>query len=193
MKPWRFVCFMIPALVLCACLTPSLSAEEASTSAAPSAVTDAAEGDEQPLFPEMNPADVTAVSIATPQSTFSLERDEARGVSINGQRGDKGVFTTLLSHINGICFSPAEPFSAQTAPLLTLVVRQQGHEFTAVFYADGGTGEYARVIASRGGEPTYGTTNGWHIGTLMLACEGMRIQDESGRETPMDAHSADAL
>lgn len=192
MKPWRFVCFMLPALMLCACLTQSLSAEE-SAATTPIAADETTETDRQTLFPEMNPADVTAVSIITPQSTFNLERDESRGVSVNGQRGDKGVFSTLLSHIGGICFSPTEPFSEQTTPLLTLVVHQQEHEFTAVFYTDGGTGEYARVIASHGSNSTYGTTDGWHIGTLMLACEGMRIQDESGRETPMDEHTADVL
>lgn len=193
MKPWRFVFLMIPVLMLCACLTQTLCAEETADSDILPIKTAAEQTDEQTLFPEMNPATVTAVSIITPQSTFDLKRDESRGVSINGQRGDKEVFSTLLTHIGGISFSPTEPFSAQTAPLLTLVVRQQEHEFTATFYTDGGTGEYARVIASRGGDPTYGTTNGWHIGTLMLACEGMRVQDESGRETPMDDHAEETL
>ena len=64
--------------------------------------------------------------------------------------------------------------------------RLQYIEFFSRFYEDGGTGEFARVIAGTEGEPEYGQTCGWRVGTLMMTCEGTRIQDERGNEQPTD-------
>lgn len=186
MKKRRFLLLIVPALIVCACFLGSSGDADASAADTPAAESHLAQptGDEQTLFPELNPSLVTAVSIITPQSTFDLKRDENRSVSINGQRGDREVFATLLTHIAAMSFRSSDSFTPPDTPLLTLIVHQQGREFSAAFYADGGTGEFARVVTTRSGSPAYGTTDGWHIGTLMLACEGTRIQDESGKETP---------
>ena len=78
-------------------------------------------------------------------------------------------------------------FSAgSTKLLLTLTVYTGSERHTARFYEDGGTGEFARVIAGTEGEPEYGQTCGWRVGTLMMTCEGTRIQDERGNEQPTD-------
>lgn len=151
--------------------------------AAPVLSRDLPEG--QALFPELNPSVVTAVSITTPQSAFDMRRS-SKSVSINGQQGDEDVFSTMLTHIADMEFVSTHPFTAPEAPILTLVIHQHGEEFTAAFYADNENGEHARIIAGREPAPVYGVIDGWRVGTLMLACEGTRIQDAYGKETPAE-------
>ena len=139
----------------------------------------------QSLFPELDPSVVTTVSITTPQSAFDMRRS-SKSVSINGQQGDEDVFSTMLTHIADMDFVSTHPFTAPEAPILTLVIHQHGEEFTAAFYADNENGEHARIIAGREPAPVYGVIDGWRVGTLMLACEGTRIQDAYGKETPAE-------
>ena len=99
----------------------------------------------QKLFPDFDASRVVSVSITTPQSSFDLRRENGRPVSINGQRGDAEVFATLLGQIASLSYVPMEAFIKPGQPLLTLNVRMSDEEYSAVFYDDGGTGEYARI------------------------------------------------
>ena len=181
-----FLLMFVMALFLCvnrlysAVRTP-VQPQEA---AAPVLSSVAPEG--QTLFPELDPAIVTAVSITTPQSAFDMRRGENKSVSINGQRGDEDVFSTMLAHIADMDFVSTHPFITPEIPMLTLVIHQRGEEFTAAFYADDENGEHARIIAGWEHAPVYGLIDGWRVGTLMLACEGTRIQDAHGKETPAE-------
>ena len=67
--------------------------------------------------------------------------------------------------------------------MLTLVLTAADHDNTVRFY-EGSSQETARVLAGTPEEPVYGVTKSWRIGTLLLVCDGTRIQDESGNETP---------
>lgn len=186
MKPLRRVLF---ALFAFAAALVFLSALPASGTPAQPAIKDAAQApsaqEGQALFPGLVPACVTSVCISTPQTAFDLRRESHGRVSVNGQQADSGVFLTLLEQLDAMAYTPASAFSPSGAPLLTLRVYTQGKEHAAAFYADEGTGEFARVIYMPDTEPAFGRIEGWRIGTLMLACEGTRIQDEHGRETPM--------
>ena len=175
-----FLFFAAALLLLSARLyAPRQEVKQAPISAAKEQI-----GAATPLFPDMHKEAIISVSLTTPQTAFDLSRKDDQGVSINGQRGDHEGFITLLEQIAGIPFLPAEPFAAQEAPLLTLIVLEQNERHCAVFYPDKNTGEDVRIIVSDGGAPVYGRTDGWRIGTLLLACEGTRIQDETGKETP---------
>ena len=138
------------------------------------------------LFPDLLAGDVTRVSLVTPQVSYDLRREDSRLISINGRHADREAFSTLLDQIAGMRYTAAAPFSSRETPLLTLMFRQNNKEYSAEFYSDNSEGEYARIISSRDGTIVYGLMDGWRVGTLMLACEGMRIQDESGNETPME-------
>lgn len=184
----RLVVFLLLAALMAVLTRALLHAAHSPTPAQEIAVPapSTSQDDGQALFPGLDPAMVTAVSITTPQSTFDLRRSDSRLVSINGHRGDEEVFSTMLAHIAAMDFTATPPFPAPETPLLTLVVHQRGEAYTAAFYADGKDGEHARIISIREPAPVYGVTDGWYVGTLMLACEGTRIQDESGREIPAE-------
>ncbi len=68
--------------------------------------------------------------------------------------------------------------------LLTLTVCTGAKQHIARFYEDDGTGEVARIVTGSEDAPEYGQTDGWRVGTLMMTCEGTRIQDERGNERP---------
>lgn len=140
----------------------------------------------QKLFPDFDASHVVSVSITTPQSSFDLRRENGRPVSINGQRGDAYVFSTLLGQIASLSYVPMEAFIVPGQPLLTLNVRLSNEEYSAVFYDDGSSGEYARIAFMQNNTPAYGVTDRWRVGTLMLTCEGTRVQDAHGRETPVE-------
>ena len=69
--------------------------------------------------------------------------------------------------------------------LLTLVVLADGIQHTARFYDDGKQGEKALIVAGEADTPQYHRTGGWRVGTLVMTCEGTRIQDAHGNETPL--------
>lgn len=190
MKAGRIALLLIPLICLCVGALILYRAPQESA-ILPEQLQDAAPGesaqDTHALFPAMDPSRVTAVAIRTPVSSFDLRRDNQKTVSINGQRGDKEVFATLLDQIENIDYQPTSAFPSQEeTPLLTLLVVQGDMQFAVSFYDDNNTGEYARVVAQSAGESHYGLTSGWRVGTLLLACEGMRIQDAAGKETPAD-------
>ncbi|MBR5288081.1 MAG: hypothetical protein IKU34_05745 [Clostridia bacterium] len=180
--------FVLPPalLILLACLLVFPAGSDAPHQAVTAAATSVPADNGQALFPSFDPAIVTAVTITTPQSAFDLRLDENSSVSVNGHRGDKDVFSTMLAHIAAMDFIATDPFTAPEAPLLTLRIHQHGKEFSAAFYADNANGAHTRIIAGREQSPIYGLMDGWRVGALMLACEGTRIQDESGREIPIE-------
>ena len=51
--------------------------------------------------------------------------------------------------------------------------------------ADSEDGKYAYVVAGADKERCL-KTDAWRVGTLLLTCEGTRIFDASGQETPVD-------
>ena len=67
--------------------------------------------------------------------------------------------------------------------VLTLILTAGGHDRTASFY-ETESQEMARVISCAQEQTFYGQVKSWRIGTLLMACDGTRIQDESGNETP---------
>ena len=184
----RLVVFLLLAALLAVFVCALLHANHSPTLKPEIAVpvSSTSQGNGQALFPGLDPTMVTAVSITTPQSAFDLRRSDSRLVSINGHRGDEEVFSTMLTHIAAMDFTEIPPFPAPETPLLTLVVHQRGETYTAAFYTDENKAEHARIISSRESVPVYGVTDGWYVGTLMLACEGTRIQDASGREIPAE-------
>ncbi len=137
------------------------------------------------LFPGLNMDAITAISVRTPDSSFQFYADASGGVSVNGQLADAEIYRTLVSQICELPVKSLAAFTPQTSQLLlTLVVCTGGSEHTATFYEDLGTGQMARVITGTADAPQYGQTGGWRVGKLMMTCEGTRIQDESGNETP---------
>ena len=124
--------------------------------------------------------------ITTPSTSFELKREGDQQVSINGRRGDTDVYFTLLEQIADIHCVPTTPFVAQEAPLLTLQVHQDGVLYVARFYDDDAAGQHARIVSDTDGGTLYGITDGWRVGTLLMTCEGTRIQDESGQEMPIE-------
>lgn len=139
---------------------------------------------EHALFPDLAPEKISSLVITTPQSTFDFKRTAPTSVSINGRRSDHGAFATLLNQIEAIPYVPGEPAEQQEPPLLTLTVQQDEAHYHARFYRHGNGEELARVVADVPSGELSGTTDGWRVGMLLLACEGTRVQDASGSESP---------
>lgn len=135
------------------------------------------------LFPGLDAGAVTAVSVSAPDRRFEFLREQPHEVSVNGRKADSEIFCTLVSQIAEIPVSPAEPFVSSDEPALHLTVVSGGRQYQAAFYA-ASDGSLALVRSGAGDAPGYHQTAGWRVGTLMLTCEGTRIQDERGRETP---------
>ena len=78
-----------------------------------------------------------------------------------------------------------DDFEPQNDALLTVTVYTDTQDFSASFYQDQGDGKYAYVVAGAENE-RFLKTDAWRVGTLLLTCEGTRIFDASGQETPVD-------
>ena len=158
----------------------------ASASAAQTADAAAASGESPhttPLFPALSPASVTALSVTAGDRRFEFLCDGDE-VSVNGQLADGEIFLTLLDQILTLPVAACAAFSPEeSSAMLTLVLTAADHDNTVRFY-EGSSQETARVLAGTPEEPVYGVTKAWRIGTLLLVCDGTRIQDESGNETP---------
>lgn len=136
-----------------------------------------------PLFPSLSPASVTALSVTAGDRRFEF-LCSGDAVSVNGQMADGEIFSTLLDQILTLPVAACAAFSPEeSSAMLTLVVTTADHNNTVHFYK-GSSQETARVLAGTPEEPVYGVTKSWRIGTLLLVCDGTRIQDESGNETP---------
>ena len=147
----------------------------------------AAPDGESLLFPALDPDAVTTLSVYTPDSSFSFSSDGEGSVSVNGWQADGEIYRTLLEQIAELPVQTISPFLSDGAQLLlSLTVRTGDTTYTAYFYEDGETGESARIVSGAPDSPVYRQTDGWRIGQLMMTCEGTRIQDERGNETPCD-------
>ena len=122
--------------------------------------------DERLLFPELTDSDISEIHIRAGDDCafdFSLRGE----LSVNGQKADGEVF---------------EP---RGEPLLTVTVSTDTQDFSARFYQDSEDGKYAYVVAGADKARCL-KTDAWRVGTLLLTCEGTRIFDASGQETPVD-------
>ena len=142
--------------------------------------------DAQALFPELSEDEITGIRIAAPDDCeFTFSVSEKNGLSVNGQKADGEVFSTLLDQLTADCFVPCEDFEPRGEPLLTVTVSTDTQDFSARFYQDSEDGKYAYVVAGADKARCL-KTDAWRVGTLLLTCEGTRIFDASGQETPVD-------
>lgn len=148
------------------------------------AAQDGGQESDDTLFPELDGKRITAISVSTPASTFLFHCEDTKRISVNGQRADYDVFHTLLSQITELPVSIHPSFAATDTPLLTLVISTAQGQYTARFYEDD-TQEEARIVSGTDSAPQYRSTDAWRVGMLMMTCEGTRIQDERGNETPV--------
>ena len=137
------------------------------------------------LFPELSSAHITALCVSTPERSFLFRRDKQGLVSVNGQQADSEIFSTLLDQIAELPVEHHSAFSPQPQNLmLTLVISSDEKQQTARFYEDDASGETAHIVLDAGESSEYRQTNSWRIGTMMMTCEGTRILDIHGNETP---------
>ena len=134
------------------------------------------------LFYGVLSEDVTALHVHSEDRSFAFLCGEG-GVSVNGQMADDEGFSTLIEQILSLPVMACDPFSPEEDALLTLILTANGADRTASFYPTESR-EMARVISCAQEETLYGQVKSWRIGTLLMACDGTRIQDESGNETP---------
>ena len=106
-------------------------------------------------------------------------------LSVNGQKADEEVFSTLVDQLTADSFTLCDDFEPQNDALLTVTVYTDTQDFSASFYQEQGDGKYAYVVAGADNE-RFLKTDAWRVGTLLLTCEGTRIFDASGQETPVD-------
>lgn len=135
------------------------------------------------LFPEVDESGVTALTVRSEDISYEFLRDAPNDVSINGQKADSEAFDTLLCQIVTLPVSVIETFSVSESPTLTVCIVSGGKTHTASFY-HGSSENTALILCGSPEEPVYRQTSAWRVGTLLLTCEGTRIQDESGNETP---------
>lgn len=137
------------------------------------------------LFPDLDMNAITAISVRSPERSFQFYADGSGEVSVNGRQADAEIYLTLVSQISELPIAPTDAFIPDSVQWqLTLTVCAGGEQHTARFYEGDGTGEVARIVAGSEDAPEYGQTGGWRVGTLMMTCEGTRIQDERGNERP---------
>ena len=137
------------------------------------------------LFPSLRTEDVAGVSVTTPERAFVFDTGNG-AVSVNGQMADAEAFMTLLEQIAELPLGETEKFAPEEDPILSLSVEAGDEEFCACFYKNANSDAYAEVICTRGGAVRYGLTKAWRVGKLVLTCDGTRIFDENGEETPME-------
>lgn len=142
--------------------------------------------DEGALFPGLDGGTITALTVVSRDRSFEFHCNGAGRVSVNGQKADGEIFLTLVSQIIELPVAAHTAFSAAGEPLLTLTVSAGSIQHIARFYDNGSIGSKALIVCGTPEAPRYGQTDGWRIGTLMMTCEGTRIEDERGNETPAD-------
>ena len=144
------------------------------------------EQDAQALFPELSNDEITGIRITAADDcefTFSVSKDN--GLSVNGQKADSAVFSTLVDQILSPSFMPVDAFEPADEPVVTMTVCTERRDFIARFYTDQDVGKYAYVITGEESSRCL-KTDAWRVGTLLLTCEGTRIFDASGQETPAE-------
>lgn len=155
-------------------LAPALPREALSENAAP-----------ETLFSSLRAEDVASVSVTTSERAFVFVAEDGE-VSVNGRMADAEAFMTLLEQIAELPVGEAEKFEPEEEPVLRLTVEADGEELDASFYKSAESDAYAGVISAQDGRVSYGMTKAWRIGKLVLTCDGTRIFDENGEETPVE-------
>ena len=80
---------------------------------------------------------------------------------------------------------PVDAFEPADEPVVTMTVCTERRDFIARFYTDQDVSKYAYVITGAESSRCL-KTDAWRVGTLLLTCEGTRIFDASGQETPAE-------
>lgn len=127
------------------------------------------------LFPDLDVSAITAVSVSTPERSFEFRSDSANTVTVNGGAADHEIYHTLLSQIAELPVSSLHALPADASRFLTLVVTAGAERHFAQFYS--GTGAEAFILCGTRHAPQYRQTDAWRIGTLMMTCEGTRMDD----------------
>lgn len=140
----------------------------------------------QPLFAGLESDSIRAVSIHTPERLFQFQCSTGDSVSVNAYVADEDVFDTLIEQLMAFDFVQRDPFAPEGEPLLTVAISTDTQQYNARFYEDGETGRNTNIISMQQSSTQYLTTEAWRVGTLLLTCEGTRIFDESGKETPAE-------
>ncbi len=135
------------------------------------------------LFPEVDESSVTHVTVSSQDASYEFLRDAPDDVSVNGQKADSEAFDTLLCQIVTLPVSDTPSFPVSESPLLTVRVVSGETMHLASFYR-GQSEDKALILCGTQEAPLYRQTSAWRVGTLLLTCEGTRIQDERGNETP---------
>ncbi len=137
------------------------------------------------LFPDVKRADVVTLAVATPERSFDFERVDGE-VSVNGHEADEYAFSLLVKKVVALPVSVRAAFEPTGVPDLVLTLHTADGEYTASFYGDGQDGERSLILCGTAEEPIFRETDGWRVATLLMACDGTRIFDEAGFETPAD-------
>ena len=98
-----------------------------------------------------------------------------------------GLFEPTATDITGIRIHANDDceFDFSVRGELTVTVYTDTQDFSASFYQEQGDDKYAYVVAGADNE-RFLKTDAWRVGTLLLTCEGTRIFDASGQETPVE-------
>lgn len=135
-----------------------------------------------PLFPGMNQTSVLELQIASGDRRFDFRRSGS-SVSVNGHIADSEIFDTLLEQVAQMPVIPRSAFSAQGVPVMTISISIGSAHHSIRFYPAQEKGQ-ADVLCTLPGCEQYGVTDAWRLGTLLLTCDGTRILDEHGSESP---------
>lgn len=182
----RLIAIAAGALAACALLLLLSAPRPSAQIATPAPTAAPAQPDAQestaPLFPGVDPMGALSMSIRAGDRAFEFKRTDAL-VSVNGHRADGEMLKTLIEQITQMPIAPREAFSPAGAPLMTITLASGGAEHTASFYRSHQE-EDADVLYTHKSAHYYGVTDAWRVGTLLLACDGTRILDAGGNESP---------
>jgi len=136
------------------------------------------------LFPGLSESAIAALSIVTPEQRFEFRCKTPQNISVNGKQADEQIFSTLVSQIRELPVCAAASFSPENTPSMTMIIStRDGGRHCAQFYT-GASGLPAHIASGPEHAPVYHQTEAWRIGTMIMTCEGTRIQDASGNELP---------
>lgn len=185
MKTGRILLLMgIPALcALFLLLAPSPDQRQAQSAPAPLPSAAPEQTATTPLFPCVDRCAALDMSIRASDRAFDF-RQTADGAIVNGNAADNEILSTLIEQVTQMPITPRGAFSTAEAPLMTITVVCGGAEHTARFYRSQQE-EDANVLYTRQQAQYYGITDAWRVGTLLLTCDGTRIFDEGGNESPI--------
>ena len=137
------------------------------------------------LFPELSSSSIRSVFVRTPERSFQFHLNAHGAVSVNGTQADAEIFSTLLEQITDLPVNPIGAFPIEdTQLILSLEILADNRQHIAHFYENSAAGTVTHIICGAPDAPEYLRTDGWRVGTLVMTCEGTRILDAHGNETP---------